>query len=164
MARPKTKYKKRDIVIQKLEEAFAFDATVLEACFYADISSSFYYNLLEEKPELVERFATLRQRPVLLARQTVVRNLSTDPDLALKYLERKKKGEFSTRNENVNADITMEELMAKFDDPDDISKKHRDNVSTELSTDEDKLSTDNDEATEPNENQDKGGESPEVQA
>lgn len=58
--------------IKKLEEAFALDCSIPEACFYADISKTTYYNWLEKDPELVDRFAALRERPVLLARTTVV--------------------------------------------------------------------------------------------
>jgi hypothetical protein len=49
------------------------DCTVLEACFYADIVAQTYYNLIKEKPELLERFTALRQKPVLLARQEVIK-------------------------------------------------------------------------------------------
>jgi len=82
-----------DETIKKIEEAFAIDASVLEACYYADISSQTYYNWVNENPELKEKFDRLRERPVLKARQTIVKGLD-DPNLAFKYLERKKKMEF----------------------------------------------------------------------
>lgn len=79
--------------VKKLEEVFAIDGTVQEACFYADISKQTYYNWLEKRPELVDRFEALRERPVLKARQTVVKSLD-DPEYAFKYLEKKRKNEF----------------------------------------------------------------------
>lgn len=82
-----------DDVVRKLEDAFAFDATVEEACLYADISRSTYYDNIKLRPELVDRFEELRERPVLLARQTVVNSLK-DPANAFKYLEKKRKKEF----------------------------------------------------------------------
>lgn len=85
--------------IKKLEEAFALDATVGEACYYADISCATYYIWIEKNPELLEKFNRLREKPVLIARQTVVKALQTDSDIALKYLERKKRNEFATRTE-----------------------------------------------------------------
>jgi hypothetical protein len=86
--------------IKKLEEAFALDCSVGEACFYAEISHQTYYNWLEAKPELVERFKALRERPVLLARTAVVNKIKEgDADVAMKYLERKRKAEFSTKVE-----------------------------------------------------------------
>ena len=86
--------------IRKLEEAFSLDCTLQEARFYADISSDTYYKLIEDKPNLLKRFEALRNRPVLIARQTVVKACKDNPEMAMKYLERKKKNEFSTRTEN----------------------------------------------------------------
>jgi len=96
--------------VKKLEEAFALDASVGEACFYADISKTTYYNWLEKAPELVNRFEALRERPVLLARQSVIDSMKENPDIALKYLERKRRKEFATRVEEAlegGVDITM---------------------------------------------------------
>lgn len=87
------------ITVKKLEEAFALDCTVSEACFYANISRQSYYDLIKYKPELFDRFEWLRNKPVLLARQEVVKWMRSNPDLALKYLERKRKDEFSTKQE-----------------------------------------------------------------
>jgi len=89
--------------VRKLEEAFSIDATVEEACFYADISRQSYYDHVKAKPELFDRFTALRQRPVLKARQTLVKSLD-NPDHAKWYIERKKKAEFSTRSEHTGAD------------------------------------------------------------
>lgn len=87
----------------KLEEVFAIDGTVEEACFYADISRNTYYEWIKEHPELNDRFQALRERPVLKARQAVVKGLDNF-DNGLKYLERKKKLEFSLRTEITGAD------------------------------------------------------------
>jgi hypothetical protein len=103
--------------VKKLEEAFALDCTVWEACFYAEISHQTYYNLLEQRPELIERFKALREKPVLLARQVLINGINwkttkdkttwvvttitpPNPELALKYLERKRKNEFALRTEH----------------------------------------------------------------
>lgn len=85
--------------IKKLEEAFAMDCSLWEACFYAEISKQTYYNRIERKPELLERFEALREKPVLLARQSVIKNMQNNGELALKYLERKKKNEFTPKTE-----------------------------------------------------------------
>lgn len=83
--------------VKKLEEAFAIDATVSEACFYADISRQTYYTWLEENPGFSDRFEALRNKPVLKARQTVVSSLS-DPVHAFRYLEKKRGDEFGTKS------------------------------------------------------------------
>jgi hypothetical protein len=84
--------------VNKLEEAFAIDATVEEACFYAGISRQTYYEWIKDDPKLADRMEAMRNRPVLKARKTVVDAL-TDPDHAKWYLERKSKKEFSSRTE-----------------------------------------------------------------
>lgn len=92
-------------VLRKLEEAFALGCTDLEACLYADIASSTFYDYQKAHPDFLDRKLELKETPVLKARTTVVNNLH-DPDLALKYLERKKKDEFGTKvtNEHVGKD------------------------------------------------------------
>ena len=84
--------------IGKLEEVFAIDGTVEEACFYANINRDTYYTWIKDNKELSDRFEALRNRPVLKARQAVVKGLDNF-DNGLKYLERKRKLEFSTRQE-----------------------------------------------------------------
>jgi hypothetical protein len=59
--------------IKKLEEAFALDCSIGEACFYADISQATYHNWVNANPNLLERFNALREKPVLLARQEVIK-------------------------------------------------------------------------------------------
>ncbi len=83
-----------DDVVKKLEEAFAIDTTVEEACFYANISRQSYYNNVKEGSELFDRFRALRERPVLLARQTVVKKIPESYGNAIDYLKRKRRNEF----------------------------------------------------------------------
>jgi hypothetical protein len=114
-----------DSVITKLEQAFAIDATVLEACSYAEISSNTFYEYLKRNPEFQDRIDELRQRPILKARQTIVTAL-TQPEYAMKYLERKAKREFSTRIEqditsggealDAGTEASVKELSDKFDE------------------------------------------------
>jgi predicted DNA-binding protein YlxM (UPF0122 family) len=116
-----------DEKIKKLEEAFALDCSIAEACFYADISKVTYYNRIERKPELLNRFEALRQKPVLLARQTVVKAVKDNPDIALKYLERKRKNEFSTRQE---IDQTQKnfDLQTTPEEQEEIKRVIKDNL------------------------------------
>lgn len=82
----------------KLEEAFSIDCTVLEACFFAGISTQCYYDWIKDEPKLVDRFNELRQKPVLKARNVIVKSLE-NPEISKWYLERKAKGEFAQRSE-----------------------------------------------------------------
>jgi hypothetical protein len=98
MAKGQIKQKMTEETLRKLDEVFAIDGSIEEACYYANISPDTYYRWVKEKPELSERFKRLRERPVLKARQTVVKSLD-QPEYAFKYLERKKKNEFAQRTE-----------------------------------------------------------------
>jgi hypothetical protein len=91
-------------VVNKLEEVFAIDGTVGEACFYANISKQTYYDWLEKNPGFSDRVAELRERPVLLARKTVVKNLS-NPAGAQWYLTNKARKEFGMRGDEAVADV-----------------------------------------------------------
>lgn len=105
-------------VVAKLEEAFAWGCTDIEACLWADIAEKTLYLYQEKHPEFIQRKEALKETPVLDSRMTVSRAVKRDPDMAMKYLERKKKNEFSTRAEN---DITsggekLQPLMVQFVD------------------------------------------------
>lgn len=101
MARPTVM---TDEVVQKLEYAFALGCSDEEACFYADIAKQTLYNYQDKFPEFLDRKESLKTRPVFLARETLIKGIQKDPDLALKMLERKNKAEFSLRNEFTGAD------------------------------------------------------------
>lgn len=79
------------VLIKKLEKAFLVDCSIKQACLFAWISKQCYYDLIAYKPELVEHFALLRENPVMIAKRTVVEWISTDSNLAFKYLEKRSK-------------------------------------------------------------------------
>mgnify|MGYP001588860984 CR=1 FL=1 len=81
-------------VVAKLEEATAIDASVEECLFYADISKDSYYRYLKAHNELRERLVKLREKPVMLARQTAVKKMTESYSNAMDYLKRKRKHEF----------------------------------------------------------------------
>ena len=81
-------------VIQKLEQAFSIDCTIREACFYAGIAESTYYENKKKNPKMMEEMERLKNKPILKARQTIVNGLS-ETDNAKWYLERKRKNEFA---------------------------------------------------------------------
>ncbi len=93
-----------DLTLKKLNEAFAFGCTDEEACYYAEISKQTLYNYQKDHPEFVDQKEALKQRPILLARQEVINGIKGNPELALKFLERKKKDEFSLRSEFTGRD------------------------------------------------------------
>jgi len=83
-----------------LEQAFRIDATDEEACSFADITpDQLYYYQREINPTFQLEKALWKKQPTLKARQEVVNGIKGNPELALKYLERKVKDEFSLRKE-----------------------------------------------------------------
>ena len=99
-----------DITVKKLEEAFAMDCTIGEACLYAGISRQTYYTWIKDNKHLLDRFEELRDTPVLKARQTIVKDLDK-PESAHWYISRKRRNEFATREEHTGADgVPLQEL------------------------------------------------------
>ena len=89
-------------VIGKLELAFSLGCTDLEACFFAGISKDALYTYQAKNVEFRERKEALKEKLVFKARQVVADALDCDDAATARwYLERKKKDEFSTRQENV---------------------------------------------------------------
>jgi hypothetical protein len=88
----------------KLREAFLLGCSDTEACLYADIHPDTLYEYQKKNPIYSEQKKLLKNNPVLLARKTVVESLKGDPNLALKYLERKLSDEFSLK-QKVDAKI-----------------------------------------------------------
>ena len=97
------------VTIQKLENAFSWGCSDLEACLHADISIQSLYNYQNEHPEFFELKEKLKKSPTMIARKSVVKALPDDADLALKYLERKERNEFSLKTE-VEAKVEVEKL------------------------------------------------------
>jgi hypothetical protein len=95
MAKGQVKQKKTKECLEKLDYAFSIDASIREACYYADISEAIYYHWVKNDPKLLERFNRLKNKPVLKARQNIANNLNEGDILTSKwYLERKVKKEF----------------------------------------------------------------------
>lgn len=107
MARPT---KLDETTIKKLEEAFIIGASIKEACFYADITTQTFYNWKAENPELFDRFEQLQLSPIFKARKTLVGALETNPNLALKYLERKLKTEFGEDKEPIEIENKIDSV------------------------------------------------------
>ena len=102
--------KMTDLTVKKLEEAFLIGCSDIEACLVADISKLTLYNYQSEHPKFIDRKEMLKKTPTYNARKCVAEEIIDNPDMALKYLERKNKKEFSLRQENINADVNKDEF------------------------------------------------------
>ena len=87
----------------KIEEVAALDGTVEEMAYYCDVSRQSIYNYLEEDKELFDKVERLRQRPILLARQTINKKMTESYSNAMDYVKRKKRQEFGD-----NIDMTSD--------------------------------------------------------
>lgn len=86
--------KNPEIVLQKLEQVWSLGGSDLAAASYADISVGALSDYLKKHPEISERKELFKQRPILKALKSVFDGLD-DPDLAMKYLERKLPNEYA---------------------------------------------------------------------
>lgn len=115
-------------VNRKIEEAAAIGCTVEEIAFYAGIHRDTLYAWMVDDKELSDRVRELQEKPVIKARQTMVKALD-DPHYATWYLSRKKKKEFSERVEN---DVTSNgETLSAFTGSKEvkqIGKKYEDEL------------------------------------
>lgn len=100
--------------IKKLESAFAVGGSDGQACFFANISTATLYNYEKANPEFIKRKEALREEPILRAKIELVKGIANNPELALKYLERKLKKEFSLRVENTNEISFRSEIEDKI--------------------------------------------------
>jgi len=100
--------KNYDAVILKLLQAWSVGGSDQEAAAHAEISDSSLCQFLKSHPDISKQKQQLKEKPVLSARSTLHKAIAGgDGALALKYLERKRKQEFSTLQE-VKSDIHME--------------------------------------------------------
>lgn len=122
--------------VTKLEGAFMLGCTDEEACLVADISKQTLYNYQKEHPEFIDRKEQLKQWPNYQARTSVIEGIKKDPELALKYLSKKKKDEFADRYEHTGDQGGAIELKTVKDmTPEEVEEflKTKLNASTERS-------------------------------
>ena len=78
----------------KILEVASLDGTVEEMAYYCDVSRQTIYNWFEDDKELFDKVERLRERPILLARQTINKKMTENYSNAMDYLKRKAKKEF----------------------------------------------------------------------
>ena len=77
-------------VIRKLEDAFSWGCTDLEACCNANIGKTSLYEYCDRNPDFAERKEVLKNQPVMKARRVVLAALEDDDiNTAHKVIDRK---------------------------------------------------------------------------
>lgn len=102
--------------LRKLETAFKMGCNNSEACAYAEIPESTFYDYIKANQDFSDNINKWKKNPILKAKHTIYKSLE-DPKTARWYLERKCKDEFSTAQEifntNANLEITNEKVIEK---------------------------------------------------
>ena len=100
--------------LQQWKEAFLMGCTNREACLYADVCESTFYDFLKDYPEYSEKIDIWKNYEKVKARMVVHKALDKgDREMAKWYLERKAKDEFSTKQE---VDATVNNKVVIIDD------------------------------------------------
>lgn len=98
-------------VVAKLEYAFLRGMNDTEACLYADISRSAFYDYINKNPEFADRKEELKKYPSVRAKINITEAIEQgDEDISRWYLERRNKDEFSQKQElaaDLKQDVTI---------------------------------------------------------
>jgi len=108
-------------VVAKLTEAFKLDMTVEETCLYAGISKDTYYRKVKANQRFSDEMERARMYATMKARNIVIMQMEEDGNLALKYLERKRKEEFSPRIEQQIEGSVMASLVKEMEEAESVS-------------------------------------------
>ena len=103
-----------NVVLQKLEMAWAVDASDAEAAFFADISPPALCAYLKKNPKITERKEALKNKPKFAAKVSVANALPSNPELALKYLERRAPKEYAPLQRQAATDNEGNNLSPVF--------------------------------------------------
>ena len=103
------------LALERLREAYLIGCDDDEACSFAEISTMTLYRHQNRNPAFKAWKESLKQQPFLIARKTIVQNLANDPEFALKYMERKKRAEFSP-----SAKLTIDDTRKLDDENKDV--------------------------------------------
>lgn len=101
--------------IKKLEQAFSYGCTDKEACSYAGISVQTLFVFEQGNPGFREHKHDLKMKPILAARQMIVKNLDKDLAHARWYATKKMPKEFGDK---LNVEHTLvQKVKLDLSDP-----------------------------------------------
>lgn len=103
---------------RKIEEAAAIGASIEEIAMYCGVWRSTLYRWIKDDQELKDRIEELQERPIMKARQSIVKSLD-DPNHAFRYLEKKRKKEFGN-----TVDVTSDGKQINIVIPREIAEKN----------------------------------------
>jgi hypothetical protein len=114
--------------IEKLEEAFSWGCTDLQASLRADISVQTLYKYQSENPKFIERKEALKQSTTMLAKRNVHDEVDNgDVNTSRWHLEHKASHEYSKRSNEVSVEATLEKITPDEEQiMDDLLKRELD--------------------------------------
>lgn len=92
-----------DKYLTNIQPYLEVGCTLHEACLHAVTPYTTVIDYVNKDDEVRNKIERMQNVPILKARKSLLGGIETSPELALKFLERKKKDEFSLRSET---DIT----------------------------------------------------------
>lgn len=122
-----------DDAIQKLEEAFKWDATIGEACRYAGISESTYYDHYNKNKQFSEKIDRARDFIFELAKKNIERAVSEgDTELSVKLLKMRQNKIYNERTVNeIEGEVGVKKADQLADALDDILEIKEDGDNTQ---------------------------------
>lgn len=97
--------------LTKLKPFLEVGCSLHEACINAIVPYSTMLDYIKADDEVRDNIERMKNQPLYIARKSVVDKMEFDGDLALKYLERKKKDEFSPRSE-LDANVQVNPIQS----------------------------------------------------
>lgn len=113
--------KKVDIeeYLTNIEEYLKYGCSLPEACLHGEVPYTTVKDYYDKDETVRKKIDRLKNHAILVARKSVVEDMETDAALALKYLERKVKGEFSTQtNYDHSGDVTIHTITTIMEEID----------------------------------------------
>ena len=114
-----------------LIDAFNIGMNITQSCHQAGISRDTYYEWIKKDKVLSDRIAKARSNPERLVKATLFMKLQkeslrlneddeADVPTTRWWAERKLRDEFSIRTENINTEITVEDIHKKLNGEEDV--------------------------------------------
>lgn len=101
-------------IVRQLEAAFHIDATIEEACAYADIAKVTYYSWLKKVEGFAERMDKAQQMPLLKAKKTTISSIEQgDGRLAMDFLKSRQPKRYADRLHIIPLPASLPELEAE---------------------------------------------------
>lgn len=93
--------------IRKLEEAFLLGCSDLEACLFAGIGKTAFYNYKKDNEEFAERVEILKSNPVMKARKVVMDAIDAGDENTAKWVIDKRDGRARQSVDLTSSDRSM---------------------------------------------------------